>query len=158
MKHFTNFVLFLALGLHGGASAQNAWGNVSLAPSSWDDVQNESIEPMYNDPIYDPGGSTCNYSQWAESREVNWGTVESLSALAACTWIGIRVAKTTVGQKIITTVTTKSGDLAKVGAVVAQGTCETLIETYVTGFDTRTCTRSFDNYSKKCTVVCGMWK
>ncbi|WP_156952983.1 hypothetical protein [Deinococcus frigens] len=139
-----------------GFAGATGWGEVSNSGTPW-----QQVKPPPTNPdgvvVPDPGSSTCNWSQWTETRDVNFSTLDSMISVAACAWIGSRVAVSTAGMKTIKTITNKAPYAAGAGAAGAVAGCETSIEKYITGLDTRTCTRAWSAALKMCETVCGTW-
>lgn len=146
-------LLCLTFSLFGAAQAESAWSAVEQSPTAWDNVSelNSSV------PVYDHGGETCNYSQWTETRSVNFSSGQKALASFVCAAAGYDVSRYYANNKTYTTIITRSPLLTVATGAGLVTYCQEFIEDVVTGFDSRTCTKSWSSYSKTCNTVCSSW-
>lgn len=157
MKKFRMFGAVLAVVAVSGFAGATGWGELNSSGTPWEQVKPPAANPD-GGVVLDPGSSTCNRSQWTEERTVDWSTTDTFVAATACAYIGSKVTRAVQAARTIITTTTKSGDFGTAVGVGAAVSCTTVIEKYVTGLDTRTCTRTWNNYMKMCETVCGAWR
>ncbi|WP_156952982.1 hypothetical protein [Deinococcus frigens] len=152
--------LLATMAISGFAGA-SGWGDVTASQTLWTTIPKDGEPKIDSIPVYDDGGASCSYSQWTESRTVNYSSFDEAMTAGACTGAMYTMSRIPGVNKVITTIINKSTvNTQAIGAGGIAGTiqyCKSEIQKYVEGLDTRTCTRSWNTYYKTCGTVCGSW-